>query len=61
MLFRSGLGLLNRLMPSLQVFFIMTPIQIVVALGLFALTLSAGTAWFLDHFEESGSALLARS
>ena len=61
LVFNVGLGLLNRLMPSLQVFFIMTPIQIVVALGLFALTLSAGTAWFLDHFEESGSALLARS
>jgi len=61
LIFNVGLGLLNRLMPTLQVFFIMTPIQIVVALGLFALTLSAGTAWFLDHFEESGAALLARS
>ena len=50
-----GMGLLARLMPQVQVFFIIMPLQIAVGLGLLALTLGAGMRWFLGHFVEMNS------
>lgn len=47
-----GMGLLARLMPQVQVFFIIMPLQITVGLGLLALTLSAGMHWYLQQFVE---------
>ena len=47
-----GMGLLARLMPQVQVFFIIMPLQIGVGLGLFGLTLGAGMRWFLERFVE---------
>ncbi len=47
-----GMGLLARLMPQVQVFFIVMPLQIAVGLGLLALTLGAGMHWFLNRFVE---------
>ncbi len=47
-----GMGLLARLMPQVQVFFIIMPLQITVGLGLLALTLSAGMHWYLQRFVE---------
>lgn len=47
-----GMGLLARLMPQVQVFFIIMPLQITVGLGLLALTLSAGMQWYLHRFIE---------
>lgn len=47
-----GMGLLARLMPQVQVFFIVMPLQIAVGLGLLALTLGAGMQWFMGRFVE---------
>jgi len=47
-----GMGLLARLMPQVQVFFIVMPLQIAVGLGLLALTLGAGMQWYLGRFVE---------
>lgn len=47
-----GMGLINRLMPQMQVFFIVMPLQILSALTLLALTLSAICIWYLDYFEQ---------
>ena len=52
-IFYAGLGLLGRLMPQMQVFFVAIPIQIVIAFLIMAMTLSAGMLWFLSHFQES--------
>ncbi|NKB20092.1 MAG: flagellar type III secretion system protein FliR [Alphaproteobacteria bacterium] len=51
MLFYLGLGLLARLMPQVQVFFIAIPIQIGLAFMVMAVSLSAGMMWFLDSFQ----------
>ena len=52
-IFYLGLGLLARLMPQFQVFFIGLPLQILLGLIMFSVTLSAGILWFLDAFETS--------
>lgn len=46
-----GLGLLNKLMPSMQVFFIILPIQIALAFLAFAATLAPAMSWFMTSFE----------
>ncbi|WP_417517697.1 flagellar biosynthetic protein FliR [Minwuia sp.] len=46
-----GMGLVNRLMPQMQVFFIVMPMQILLALLFFMITLGAMGVWFLEHFE----------
>jgi flagellar biosynthetic protein FliR len=51
MLFYIGLGLLARLMPQVQVFFIAIPIQIILAFMVMAVSLSAGMMWFLGSFQ----------
>jgi flagellar biosynthetic protein FliR len=49
-IFFAAMGLLARLMPQLQVFFIVVPLQIAGGLALFGLTLAAVMHWFLDDF-----------
>lgn len=46
-----AMGLMARLMPQMQVFFIALPLQILVAFTILALTIGAGMLLFLDHFE----------
>lgn len=53
-----GMGLVNRLMPQMQVFFIVMPIQIILALLFFMMTLGAIGVWFLQHFETGTSMFL---
>ena len=57
--FYLGLGLLARLMPQVQVFFIIMPLQIVLGFLILAATLSAGMMWFLGHFEDHWSSIVA--
>ena len=52
-IFYLGLGLLARLMPQFQVFFIGLPLQIMLGLTMLSITLSASILWFLDAFETS--------
>ncbi|MGB1548273.1 MAG: flagellar biosynthetic protein FliR, partial [Alphaproteobacteria bacterium] len=52
MVFYLGLGLLGRLMPQVQVFFIAMPVQIGIGLMILALTSIAAFGWFLDQFRE---------
>ena len=59
LVFYLGLGLINRLMPQVQVFFIAMPLQIALAFFVMALTLSAGMLWFLSDFEGRLEGLLS--
>jgi flagellar biosynthetic protein FliR len=54
-----GMGLVNRLMPQMQVFFIVMPIQIMFGLLFFMMTLGAVALWFLEHFEAGVAMFLA--
>ncbi len=48
-----AMGLMARLMPQIQVFFIALPLQILVAFTILALTLGAGMLLFLEEFESA--------
>jgi len=52
LVFYLGLGLLGRLMPQIQVFFIVLPLQIALGLVVFALTIGAGMMWFLGAYSD---------
>lgn len=48
-----GVGLLARLMPQMQVFFIIQPAQVALGLVVFALTIPPMMLWFLEDFRDS--------
>ncbi len=52
-------GLVQRLMPQIQLFFILMPLQIMMALFVFMVTVGASMVWFLDQFENSMALFLA--
>lgn len=51
MLIYLAMGLMARLMPQIQVFFIALPLQILVGFSVLAVTLGVSMIVFLDHFE----------
>lgn len=51
LIFRVGLGVLSRLIPSIQVFFVALPLQILGGLVVFALGLSTGMLIWLDSIQ----------
>lgn len=60
LVFYLGLGVLAKLMPQLQVFFIAMPANIAFGLILFMLLLGTMMNWYLNHFETSMSAFLVK-
>lgn len=52
-LFALALGLLNKLAPQIQVFFLFMSAQVALGLFLFAITLSAMMMFWLSHFEST--------
>jgi flagellar biosynthetic protein FliR len=58
MVFAVALGLLARLMPTLQVFFIAMPMQILVGFALMAVSLTGMMLYFLSSYEERVSLFL---
>ena len=46
-----GFGVLARLMPQIQIFFLALPVQILVSLVTLLLVLSAGMLFFLKAFQ----------
>jgi len=53
MIFILGLGMLGRLMPQMQVFFVAMPLQIGIGLTVLAATLPVLLRWFTDAFENA--------
>jgi flagellar biosynthetic protein FliR len=52
-IFFVALGFLSRLMPQMQIFFIILPIQVAGGIVVFAATLYAIMQWFLDDFTQT--------
>ena len=52
LIFQFALGLLSRLMPQLQVYFLAMPANIFVGLLLFMVLLLTMMTWYLGHIEE---------
>lgn len=55
----AALGLLSRLVPSLQIFFLALPLQLGLGLGLIAVTLPTLLLYFFDDFASGIGSLLA--
>ncbi len=53
MLLNCGLGVLQKLAPQLQIFFIMMSVQVLLGLFMLALVLSAMALYWLGHFEDT--------
>lgn len=58
LLFNVALGLISRLMPQLQLFMVVLPLQIIGGLAILAGTLLAMMTWFLDDFTRALRAFL---
>jgi flagellar biosynthetic protein FliR len=57
LVFRVGLGVLSRLIPQIQVFFVAMPVNVLGGFVVFALALSAGMLVWLDRLERFGATL----
>ncbi|SDF94479.1 flagellar biosynthetic protein FliR [Limimonas halophila] len=57
-IFYIGVGLINRLMPQVQIFFVAIPLQVGKGIVLLLVTLPAIMQWFLQSFTESYRPLL---
>lgn len=55
-----GAGIMSRLMPQMQIFFIMMPVQIALGFFILMVTLTAGVMWFLDYYSEVMMGFLAQ-
>jgi flagellar biosynthesis protein FliR len=51
--FYIGVGLVNRLMPQVQIFFVAMPLQIGLAFSVLAMTSGASVLWFIAHYEDT--------
>lgn len=58
LVFNLGLGLLAKLMPQLQVFFLAMPVNLGVGFVLFALLITMMMGWYLSHFQGELSMLI---
>ncbi len=57
-IFYCGIGLVSRLMPQLNIFFLSLPLQIYLGLGLLFITTPVMIVWFTRHFEDGINRLL---
>lgn len=53
-----GSGILARLMPSFQVFFVIIPLQILLSFTVLALTIASGMMWFIEYFRDTMGSFL---
>lgn len=51
-IFYCGMGLISRLMPQLNIFFLSLPLQIYLGLGLLFITTPIMMLWFIKYYEE---------
>lgn len=52
LIFYLGMGILSRLIPQLQIFFIALPINILIGFSLISMLLGSMMFLFLEHFQE---------
>ena len=60
LVFYIGIGLLARLMPQVQIFFVAMPVQIMLGFLVMTLTISAGMLWFLTKYESMLAGFVAQ-
>ncbi len=60
LIFYLGLGVLSRLMPQIQIFFIAMPANILLGFLLLAVLIGGMMGWYLDHVGKSIMPFIAR-
>ena len=50
LVFQAAAGLVGRVMPQFQIFFAVTPLTLLLALSIFALSLGSGALVWLEHY-----------
>lgn len=58
LIFNMGIGVLSRLMPQVQIFFVAMPANILLGFILYMLLITAMIMWFTDHFSQSINGLI---
>ncbi len=58
LVFNAGLGIIARLVPQLQVFFVAIPVNITLGFVILAIVIAAAMQWYLEHVETSLGAFL---
>ncbi|MDK9697933.1 MAG: flagellar biosynthetic protein FliR [Siculibacillus sp.] len=58
LIFNLGLGMLQKMMPQFQIFFVAMPLSIGVGLLLFGLVLASMMAWYLEHVRDGFARLV---
>jgi flagellar biosynthetic protein FliR len=58
MMLYVGAGILSRLMPNMQIFFILMPPQLLLSFFIIMITISSIMLWYLDFFEQSLASFL---
>lgn len=53
-------GIASRLMPTMQVFFVIIPAQILISFFILLITFSTAMMWYLDFFQETMSTFLGQ-
>jgi len=53
LIFYVGMGLVSRLMPQLNIFFLSLPLQIYLGVGLLFITTPMMILWFIKYYEEN--------
>jgi flagellar biosynthetic protein FliR len=51
-------GVIARLMPAIQIFFLVTPVQLLLSFFVLMITLSATVTWYINYISDSVSAFL---
>lgn len=58
LVFNISLGLVARLMPQLQIFFVAMPLNLMLGFSILFMTISGSMLWFLSNLEDSIAPLL---
>jgi len=58
-IFYLGIGLLSRLMPQVQIFFVAMPLQIMLGMTILFLTLPVAIGWFVTQFRTTLGGFIA--
>lgn len=53
-----SMGVVSKLMPTMQVFFIVTPVQILLSFFIMMITFGASMMWFIENFADNFMGLI---
>ena len=61
LIFYLGIGILSRLMPQVQIFFIAIPVQLMIGMVVLSIVLSAVMLYWINHFHDGLMPFIVRA